>query len=109
MTTDRQRKAGARARTVPRCHDCGLEYASPGFQDFIIPNSAWRKISPTGDEGGKLCANCICARLEALGMREVPGAFMSGPVRTLPPEFMEVLRWNENTREELQRKGVLDQ
>lgn len=108
MTPDRQCKAKPAEHPGPRCHDCGLEYGQPGFQDLIIPNSAWRQISPTGDEGGTLCANCICARLEARGMREIPGAFMSGPVRTVPPEFMEVLRWNENTREELQRKGVLD-
>lgn len=76
------------------CHDCGIDYAY--MEDLIIPNWAWVRISPTGDDGGLLCANCICGRLDNVGISNVPAAFMSGPLRTVAPELMQVLREVEN-------------
>lgn len=90
------------------CYDCSRPYADGGFPDLIIPNEQWRKISPTGDDGGLLCPSCICKRLHDAGVRNCPGAFMSGPIRSVDQNLMQTLRWLENTREELIRKGVLD-
>ncbi|KKL73470.1 hypothetical protein LCGC14_2074520, partial [marine sediment metagenome] len=42
-----------------KCHDCEQPYGDPGFPDLIIPNDAWRHISPTGDQHGILCPSCI--------------------------------------------------
>lgn len=61
------------------CFDCGIPYASPRFRDFNIPRDIWEQISPSEGGGGLLCANCICARLEAAGFDRVPGEFTSGP------------------------------
>ena len=76
------------------CFDCGLLYTE--MHDLIIPLSAWKRISPTGNEGGLLCANCICGRLHEVGISNVPAAFMSGPLRTISSELMTVLRQTEN-------------
>jgi hypothetical protein len=81
-------------------YDCARPYGDAGFQDLIIPNAWWRKISPTGDEGGLLCPCCIIRRLHDAGARSVPAAFMSGPLRTVSPELMETMRWVENLREQ---------
>lgn len=62
------------------CLDCGVPYASPRFPDLVIPDEAWRAISPNGDEGGLMCPGCISARLEAAGLSGVPGKFTSGPM-----------------------------
>lgn len=63
------------------CKECGKPYGDAfGFPDLIIPAYAWRQISPTGDEGGLLCPNCICKRLYAAGIR-CPAFFASGPLR----------------------------
>lgn len=81
------------------CYDCRRPYGDEhGFPDLIIPLEAWERISPTGDEGGLLCPSCICARLHRAGVRGVPAAFMSGPLRTVSPELMQVLRQVENMR-----------
>jgi len=60
------------------CYDCLLPYTDPGFADFVVPDDVWAKISPTGDEGGILCATCMFRRMEALGIRS-DGRFRSGP------------------------------
>lgn len=83
-----------------KCADCGRPYADPGFPDFIIPNEAWRRISPTGDGGGLLCPSCICARLSREGIT-CEGAFMSGPIISVSQPTMSNLRWLENIRERL--------
>jgi hypothetical protein len=31
------------------CYRCGLEYGSEFWADVVIPNWAWRAISPTGE------------------------------------------------------------
>jgi len=83
-----------------QCADCSRPYGDEyGFPDLVIPNEAWRRISPTGDDGGLLCPNCICARLHKAGMTGVYGAFMSGPIRSVDEPTMYALRWVENLRE----------
>lgn len=53
---------------MTHCADCNEPYGSPRFPDLIIEDWAWKRISPTGDEGGLLCPNCICARLHIEGV-----------------------------------------
>lgn len=60
------------------CHDCGLPYGSKGYADFVVPDDVWKRISPAGDGGGILCANCMVRRAAELGI-ECEGAFTSGP------------------------------
>ena len=81
------------------CYDCGEDYDSPRFPDLIISLDVWRRISPTGDEGGLLCPNCINARLEEMGISNCPAAFMSGPLRSVDSVLMDVLRQVENIQE----------
>jgi len=79
------------------CADCARPYGTEtGFPDLIIPLDIWRQISPTGDEGGLLCPGCICGRLERRGFSDIPGAFMSGPIRSQTREAMNALRRIEN-------------
>ena len=78
------------------CDECGLPYSDDGFPDFIITKEAWHRISPTGDDGGLLCPNCICRRLARAGMNNVEGAFMSGPIKSVDPSLMSTIRWVEN-------------
>ena len=78
------------------CYDCKRPYgAEHGFPDLIIPNWAWRQISPTGDNGGLLCPSCILARLEKAGLA-CEGAFMSGPFDSVDRVTMYNLRWIES-------------
>lgn len=78
------------------CQDCARPYGDEhGFPDLIIPFWAWEKISPSKSDGGLLCPSCICARLHKAGIK-CEGAFMSGPVRTVSPELMQVSRQMEN-------------
>ncbi len=88
---------------IVRCHDCTRPYGDPGFPDLIIPNEAWRRISPTGDEGGLLCPSCICARLERAGIG-CEGAFMSGPIESVSRPLMTALRQIENLREQSEQE-----
>lgn len=81
------------------CHDCGRQYGNThGFPDLIITKDAWRRISPSGDDGGLLCPSCICKRLDDAGMHDVEGAFMSGPIKSVDPSLMHTIRWVENLR-----------
>ncbi len=82
------------------CYDCDLPYDDDGFEDFIIPNDIWRRISPTGDDGGILCAVCICRRVKRAGMSNIPGAFMSGPIDTVSPHLMQAYGMAENLWEQ---------
>lgn len=77
------------------CFDCQRPYEDGGFPDFIIPYWAWKKISPTGDDGGLLCPSCICKRLHDAGIR-CEGAFMSGPIISVSEPTMSNLRRIEN-------------
>lgn len=83
------------------CFDCGREYGNEhGFPDLIIPNEIWRRISPTGDNGGLLCPSCIVKRVAAIGCSNVPAAFMSGPLKSVDPDLMSTIRWVENLKEQ---------
>lgn len=69
--------------TISGCYDCNLPYTDPGFADLIIPDWAWKKITPrpNGDGlEGLLCPTCICRRLTYAGIENCPSAFMSGPL-----------------------------
>jgi hypothetical protein len=93
------------------CHDCSRPYGDEhGFPDLLIPDAEWRKISPNGDGPGLLCPSCICKRLYDAGITDCPGAFMSGPIRTVAPELFEALSWIERQRErgELRRARMAD-
>ena len=46
--------------------------------DFGISDDMWRLISPRGDAGGVLCIDCASAKLEALGIHNVPMVIRSG-------------------------------
>jgi hypothetical protein len=78
-----------------QCYDCARPYASGGFPDLIIPYWAWKRISPTGDDGGLLCPSCICARLHIEGI-QCEGAFTSGPIDSVTRPVMAALRGLEN-------------
>lgn len=77
------------------CHDCKRPYSDGGFPDLIIPYSAWKQISPNGDDSGLLCPSCICKRLDAKGIK-CEGAFMSGPIISVSSPTMFALRRVEN-------------
>jgi hypothetical protein len=78
------------------CNDCKRDYGSEyGFPDLIIPLADWKRISPTGDQGGLLCPSCICARLHKAGI-QCKGAFMSGPIESVSRPTMYALRRVEN-------------
>lgn len=34
--------------------------------DVLVDTDLWKEISPTGDEGGLLCASCIVNRISAV-------------------------------------------
>ena len=63
----------------PQCEDCGLLYSDPRFQDFVIPDKVFCRISSTGDENGLFCPNCLLGRLVRAGI-ECVGEFTSGPI-----------------------------
>lgn len=80
-----------------RCEDCDRPYGEDhGFPDFIIPLDMWQRISSAGDETGLLCPSCICGRLHRADIREVEGAFMSGPIHSVSRATMYALRRVEN-------------
>lgn len=81
------------------CYECLLVYGGPGWADFVVPDDVWAQISPTGDEGGILCATCMFRRMETLGI-ECDGRFTSGPCAQhdwkKPPAERE--RWRREIR-----------
>ncbi len=77
------------------CEDCNRPYGDGGFQDLIIPYSAWKQISTNGDDSGLLCPSCICKRLHDKGIT-CEGAFMSGPIESVSRPTMNALRRVEN-------------
>jgi hypothetical protein len=83
------------------CEDCGRPYGDEtGFPDLIIPLWAWKRISTTGDESGLLCPGCLIARVHAAGIK-CPAALMSGNVRTVTADTMQLMREVENIEEHL--------
>lgn len=86
------------------CFDCDRQYGDEhGFPDLVIPNDIWRRISPSGDEGGLLCPSCICKRLHHAKITGVEGAFMSGSIDSVSRATMRALRMAENLQERLDR------
>lgn len=64
-----------------KCYDCGRLYGDKyGFPDLIIPNWAWKRISPYHNLIGLLCPSCICKRLHEAKIQDCPSAFTSGPL-----------------------------
>lgn len=64
---------------MSRCYDCDKPYGDEhGFPDLVVTPEVWAKISPTGDEGGLLCPNCMCKRGFEAGIKAV-AVFTSGP------------------------------
>ena len=57
---------------MAKCYDCGLNYGDIGWIEAIIPDQVWDFISPTGDQGGILCINCISRRLAKKGFKRIP-------------------------------------
>jgi hypothetical protein len=68
------------------CFDCGRQYGDEyGFPDLVVSNEVWKKISPTGHEGGLLCPSCMCRRTHAAGLLNVAATFRSGPFCVTDP------------------------
>lgn len=78
------------------CEDCARPYGDEhGFPDLVVPFWAWKRISPSGDDGGLLCPSCICKRLYDAKI-SCEGAFMSGPIESVSRPVMNALRRIEN-------------
>lgn len=82
------------------CYECLLRYGGQGWCDVVVPDDVWRQISPTGDEGGILCFNCIARRLEEFDLRNVPVMITSGP-------FAPVHLSDEGMWSEVKRRGLV--
>jgi hypothetical protein len=81
---------------MSECFDCKRPYGDEhGFPDLVIPFWAWKRITPTRDDGGLLCPSCICKRLHDAGIR-CEGAFMSGAIISVSEHAMELHRRIEN-------------
>jgi hypothetical protein len=72
------------------CYDCGRPYEMCG--DVSMDDAVWMQISPTGDEGGLLCANCTMNRLAVENIR--------GAQVTLWPPTIKYEYPKENTDEQ---------
>jgi hypothetical protein len=83
------------------CYDCGLPYEE--MHDFLIPREIWIKISPTENDGSILCANCIVKRLEKGGFKDIPGAYMSGPIKSVSEETMDMILQLETIKRQFKR------
>lgn len=88
-----------------KCADCGIPYGDSGFPDLIIPNWAWRKISPYKNLVGLLCPSCICRALVKKKIK-CEGAFMSGNVTSVSSSLMSALRTAENSWETLEANNI---
>lgn len=62
-----------------QCYDCARPYSDSGFQDLVLPNDVWARISPSGDENGLLCPSCIVGRLHDAGIT-CRAEWRSGPL-----------------------------
>jgi hypothetical protein len=76
---------------VSMCNDCKRPYGNKhGFPDLVIPDWAWKAISPNGDESGLLCPSCICKRLSDKEIK-CEGAFTSGPITSVSELTLSLL------------------
>lgn len=82
---------------IVRCHDCGLDY-SQFSADFVIQNELWRKISPSKNENGILCPNCMCKRLINLGMSAVWVVVNTGEIEIGNSIIAKVVNFLLNTK-----------
>ena len=55
-----------------KCYGCGLEYGGEGWIEAIIPDNIWDIISPTGNQNGLLCINCISKECQKNNLKDVP-------------------------------------
>lgn len=86
------------------CYDCGLSYEDDGFHDLLIADYAWERINPTHHKGaGLLCSVCIVRRCEQAGLRNVPAAFVSGPLRTMDAYVFEAWLRSDRLSDEASR------
>jgi hypothetical protein len=77
---------GASQATGPGCYDCGFPYDDPAWIEAVVPHFIWNDyLSPTGDEGGILCIQCIARRAIASGFERVPVLLTAGPLRNAEP------------------------
>lgn len=60
------------------CWDCGMAYASAGWADFVVEDHIWDTLTHP-DCATLLCANCMVKRANLLGLKNLRGAFTSGP------------------------------
>ena len=60
------------------CYDCGLDYRDPAWIEAVVDDEVWRIISPTHDEGGLLCINCMARRLVEHGLDQVKVSITAG-------------------------------
>lgn len=88
------------------CEDCGRPYGDQhGFPDLVIPHHVWERISTNGDGSGLLCPSCICARLHKAGIT-CEGAFMSGPINSVPSPMMTALCSIETLKRAIARQEI---
>jgi hypothetical protein len=65
------------------CYDCGKRYGGPDWIEAVVPHDIWAQISPTRDEGGLLCINCMARRCVNAGLQDVPVQLTAGPFKAV--------------------------
>jgi len=85
------RKSIHKWKARAKCAGCGRPYGNEnGFPDLIIEDWAWKRISPTGNDGGLLCPCCIIESLYDERI-ECKGFFGSGGLTMITEkEFLEL-------------------
>jgi hypothetical protein len=62
------------------CHDCGLHYAGDHWVEAVVPHEVWSAhLSPTGNQGGILCINCMAKRAVDKCLSHIPVKLTAGP------------------------------
>lgn len=65
------------------CYDCDLPYGGPHWVEAVVANHIWNKhLSPTRNEGGILCINCMAKRASRAGLSNVRVRLTAGPFVT---------------------------
>jgi hypothetical protein len=78
--TDRQTEWLLTKPNPLACYQCLLRYGGGHWIEAVVANDVWERISPTGNEGGILCINCMADRLQRLGLHDVPVKLTAGPL-----------------------------
>lgn len=69
--------------SVLACYDCGLPYGSKHWIEAVVANHIWNAhLSPTKNEGGILCINCMAVRAAKAGLVDVHVRLTAGPFTT---------------------------